>query len=153
MLNRLGQMNYPIPRPLREAASGSLDLQLRQELGRLGDDGSLARLQGVYERARAWGYQPDRGALEQTISRTVEKILSGLDPDADLPSLVAHAGLLVDAAALLGLSPDLWQAQNQLLDAFVQLTDSGAMTQPLRDVFSDLVTKLNFGHELLEWRP
>lgn len=153
VLNRLGQMHYPIPKPLHEAASSYLDLALSQELSQLQPDGTLARIQGIYERGRTWGYQPEREPLEQTISQALERILRALAPDADLAAIVAHAALLLDAATFLGLNPDLWQVQNQLLDAYVQLTDSGAMNQPLQNVFASLAVKLNMSQNLLGWRP
>ncbi|WP_406699336.1 DUF3536 domain-containing protein [Singulisphaera sp. Ch08] len=153
VLNRLGQMHYPIPKPLHEAASSYFDLQLKQELSELQPDGSLARIQGIYERGRTWGYQPERGPLEQTISQALKRLLRGLAPDADLTAIVAHAALLLDAATFLKLSPDLWQVQNQLLDVYVQLSDSEAMNPSLQNVFASLAVKLNMSQHLLGWRP
>ena len=50
------------------------------------------------------------------ISKELLDILSEINPLSDLPALVARAGQLLDTAALLGLSMDLWQIQNRLLD-------------------------------------
>jgi alpha-amylase/alpha-mannosidase (GH57 family) len=153
MLNRLGQMHYPIPRPLHEAASATLDRQLRQELAELSPYGSLARIQALYERGRTWGYRPERTMLEGTITHSLETILHQLAPDADLAALATHAGLLLDAAGLLGLYPAFWQVQNHLLDAYAQLADSDAMNSPLHEVFAELAAKLHINHDLLGWRP
>ena len=60
---------------------------------------------------------------------------------------------LLDAATLLGIAPDLWQAQNQLLDLYVRLSDLGAMDDPLRSVFAKLALKLKICQDLLGWRP
>jgi len=153
VLNQLGQMRYPIPKPLRGAASSYLDYQLARELARLQADSDLTRVQGLYERGRTWGYQPEREPLEQSISRTLQGVLRKLDPKADLPAIVSHASLLLDAAALLGVKPNLWRVQNHLLDAYVTLADSGAMTEELRNVFRSLASKLDLSQNLLGWRP
>ena len=63
VLNRLGQMHYPIPKPLRAAASSYLDLELRRELDRLDTEGSLERIRSLYERGKTWGYQPEHELL------------------------------------------------------------------------------------------
>jgi alpha-amylase/alpha-mannosidase (GH57 family) len=153
MLIRLGKMHYPIPKPLSAAASSYIDLWLRDELARLDPNSSLARIRGLFERARAWGYQPEQGVLEKTISKALESTLGQLDPNAVLDELVDHASLLLDLASLLGIKVDLWQVQNQLLDAYVKIGDSGAMNEPLREVFANLALKLNVAGELLGWRP
>jgi alpha-amylase/alpha-mannosidase (GH57 family) len=153
VLNRLGQMNYPIPKPLRAAASSYLDLHLVQELARLESDGSLERIHSFYERGKTWGYQPERDLLTRTLAEALQQTLGEIGPIADLPSLAERAGQLLDAASLLGVSLDLWQVQNQLLDAYIQLSDSGVLNQPLRDVFAQLATKLNIRQDLLGWRP
>ncbi len=153
MLTRLVQMHYPIPKPLRVAAHSFLDLKLWEELARLEVGGDLARVQALYERGKGWGYQPERELLGKVLSETLERTLDGLDPEADLPALTAHASQLLDAAALLGISLDLWRVQNRLLVAYVELADSEAMTDPLRSVFANLAVKLNLSQDLLGWRP
>jgi hypothetical protein len=67
--------------------------------------------------------------------------------------LTAHASQLLDAAALLGISLDLWRVQNRLLVAYVELADSEAMTDLLRSDFANLAVKLNISQDLLGWRP
>jgi hypothetical protein len=153
VLNRLGRMHHPIPKPLWAVASSHLDLRLHRELTRLEEGGDLAPIQVLYERGRTWGYQPEREPLTRVISEALRRTLSGLDPDADLAALASRAGLLLDASALLGVVPDLWQVQNQLLDAFIQLSDSDAMPEPLRQVFVELAVKLDISPDLLGWRP
>ena len=153
VLNRLGRMKYPIPKPLLAVASSYLDLHLKQELARLEAGGDLAPIQALFERGRTWGYQPERELLSKTISEVLERTLSGLGADADFPTLAARAGLFIDVAELLGVSLDLWQVQNQLLDAYIQLSESDALNEPLRQAFVDLATKLKLNPNLLGWRP
>ncbi len=155
VLNRLGQMHHPIPKPLRAAASSYLDLMLRQELARLEEDEDLGLepIRSLYDRGRIWGYQPEYELLKNTVSQALQRTVCGLDPEANLPDLVAKAGRLLDAAALLGIKADLWEVQNQLLDAYARLKDAGALTDPLRGVFDELASKLNMTQGLLGWRP
>lgn len=153
VLNRLGQMRYPIPKPLRAAASSYLDLSLREEIACLESDGSLARIQGYYERGRTWGYQPERELLEKAIADALKQTVGSLSAEADLTTLGQRAETLLDAAAQLGISPDLWQLQNQLLDTYLRHADSGAMPRPLKDLFASLALKLKITPDLLGWRP
>jgi hypothetical protein len=153
MLNRLGQVHYPIPKPLGTAASASLDLQLGREIARLERDGDLSSIRTLYERGNTWGYQPEREALTKSLSEVLQRTIGRLDPEADLPALAALAELVLEAASLLGITLDLWQAQNQLLDVYVRLSDRGAMDDSLRGVFARLAPKLKIRQELLGWRP
>jgi hypothetical protein len=40
-----------------------------------------------------------------------------------------------------------------LLNAYVRLNHSAAMTPALREVFANLAAKLNLSPDLLDWRP
>src|SRR5581483_1891097 len=64
----LGRLHYPIPKPLRAAASAALDQRLRHEIERLGHDGGLAQLEHLLDRGRAWGYQIETELLSRTIA-------------------------------------------------------------------------------------
>jgi alpha-amylase/alpha-mannosidase (GH57 family) len=153
MLNRLGQMHYPVPRPLEAAAAASLEVQLLQAIARLEQEGDLRSIRTLCERGCAWGYQPQHTLLSKSLAEALQSTIGRLDPSADLAALAAHAELILDAAALLGASPDLWQAQNQLLDASVQLADLGKMDDGLRTVFAKLAARLKISDHLLGWRP
>jgi alpha-amylase/alpha-mannosidase (GH57 family) len=153
VLNRLGQMRFPVPKPLRAVASSYLDLQLREELGRLEVDGGLSHIQSLVERGSAWGYEAEKETLEKTLSEALRRILSKLSADSDFAELFVQASQILDAASLTSVSVDLWQLQNQLLDLYVQLTDSGTMTEPLANVLNELAPKLKISPSLLGWRP
>ncbi len=153
MLIRLGKIHYPIPKPLAAAATASLDLHLRQAIARLEEDGDLTRIRSLCERGSAWGYQPERAFLAKALSEALQRTISRLDPDGDFTTLTAPVELLLDASSLLGVSPDLWQVQNHLIDASVRLFDLGVMDDPLRAVFANLATRLGVSQDLLGWRP
>ncbi len=153
VLHRLGQLRHPIPKPLQAAASSYLDLRLRQKLEVLDGEAGLESIRDLYGRGKAWGYQPESALLEQVLSQSLRQTLRQLDPAADLPSLVAEARRLLDAAALLGIPADRWEVQNQLLDAYARLSNSGALNAQLAGVFADLANKLNISQSLLGWRP
>ena len=153
VLHRLGQLRQPIPKPLQAAAASYLDLSLREELERIERDGGLDTIGDLYNRGRAWGYQPETALLEKVLSEALRRTLRGLNPLADLPALFAQARQLLEAATLLGISADRWEVQNQLLDAYARLADSGALTPQIVGVFADLAGKMNISQTLLGWRP
>jgi len=155
VLNRLGQLSYPIPKPLRAAASTYLDIHLRNEIGRLeqGESVSLDAIEQFCERGRAWNYQPERDLLERALTGSLLRALEGIRPDADVSDILSRALLLLAAARLLSIEPDLWQAQNRFLDAFGLLAESQAGDRPLREGFERLAAGLKVSHSLLGWRP
>ncbi len=100
-----------------------------------------------------WGYQPNREVIGRAIVAELDGLLSEINPSADLPNLAARAGGLLDAASLLGITLDLWQQQNRLLDAYAEMRTSEAVTPPLQESFVQLAQRLNFSPDLLGWRP
>ncbi len=155
MLNRLGQLSYPFPKPLHATASAHLDACLHEEIARLvrGEVVSLDAIERLCERGRAWGYQPERELLEKTLSESLLRTLEELHPSADLAGITSRAEQLLGAAGLLGLEPDFWQIQNRLLNAFARLTESRVMDAPLQAAFSKLADGLKVNQDLLGWRP
>jgi alpha-amylase/alpha-mannosidase (GH57 family) len=155
VLNRLGQLGYPIPKPLKAAASYKLDTRLGDLIARLvrGEVVSLEGIEHLVECGRAWGYRPERDALEKSLAGAMLRALDEIRPAAELSPIIARIELLIQAGKLLGLEPDLWQVQNRLLSAFVQLDDGGAMTPSLQADFARLACGLNVSERLLSWRP
>ncbi len=149
VLNRLGRLHYPIPKALRAAASAYLDAHLRMEIEALQGDGSLARVRALLERGRGWGYRPEREALAKVLGEALQQVLREVGPDGDLPAALARVGLLLDAAALIGVAPDLWQAQNQLLGAHARLSRGGPLDEALRDSLFALAGRLGISPGLL----
>ncbi len=153
ILNRLGMLHYPLPKPMQVAASLSLDHRIGQELSRPEDEAYLNRVRDLYERGKVWGYQPDRESFAKVLTNRLRSMLSDVKPEADLPALTAKAGEVLDAAGLLEIALPLWEQQNQLLQVFADLKAKGAVTQPLHEEFVKLAARLNLSPELLGWRP
>jgi hypothetical protein len=155
LLSRLGQLGYPIPKPMLAAASTYLDGHLRDEIARVvrGETASLEAIERLRDRGRAWGYQPERDLLEKTLSESLLRTLEEIEPGADVPGITARAEQLLAAAALIGLEPDLWQVQNRFLGAYARLGESGIMDAALRAAFEKLAVGLKVSRDLLGWRP
>jgi len=155
VLNRLGQLSFPIPKPLRAAASSYLDIHLRDEIARLerGEAVTLDVIERLCERGRAWDYQPERELLKRALAESLLRTLAEIRPDVDVSEILSRAVLLLDAAGLIGIEPDLWQVQNKFLSAFGLLADTQAGDGPLRESFDRLAASLKVSDSLLGWRP
>lgn len=155
VLNRLGQLDYPIPRPLRTAASSCIDQLLEEQISRVerGDETGLAAIEQLHDRGKAWGYHLETGNLERELAEALHRVLSEIRPEADLAAITARAELLLDISTLLGLKPDLWQAQNAFLSAFLRLSSAHVLDASLSAIFPRLATRLNISPSLLGWRP
>ena len=122
VLNRLGQLSYPIPKPMRAAASTYLDIHLAEEIGRLarGEVASLDAIDHLRERGRAWGYRARARAAGKNAGR-VARAHAGGDPVRRRPDRDHVARPIALAASRrLDVTPDLWQVQNRFLNAFVR---------------------------------
>jgi alpha-amylase/alpha-mannosidase (GH57 family) len=155
LLNRLGHLSYPIPKPMLAAASTYLDGHLRDEIERVvrGESASLEVIERLRDRGRSWGYQPERDLLEKTLAEALLRTLGEIEPDADLAGITARAEQLLTAAALIGVEPDLWQVQNRFLEGYSRLAESGIMDAALHATFVRLALGLKVGEDLLGWRP
>jgi hypothetical protein len=155
LLNRLGHLSYPIPKPMLAAASTYLDGHLRDEIERVvrGESASLEAIGRLRDRGRAWGYQPERELLEKTLADSLLRTLGEIEPGADLAGITSRAERLLAAAALIGIEPDLWQAQNRFLEAYSRLAESCIMDAALHATFAKLAVGLRVGEDVLGWKP
>jgi hypothetical protein len=155
LLNRLGHLAYPMPKPMLAAASSYLDWHLRDAIDRVvrGEGGAIESIERLGDRGRAWGYRPERAVLEQTLAEGLLTTLAEIEPDADLAGIASRAEQLLRAAALIGVEPDLWQVQNRFLEAYARLAQSGVMDAPLHAAFEKLAGGLKVGEDVLGWRP
>jgi hypothetical protein len=154
VLNRLGKLNYPIPGPLRAAATTFLDVNLEEQVGALvaGDETRLAEIEHLRDRGRAWDYEPQEKTLSKLISEGLRTAIRGLRR-GELATSASLAGRLLDAAAVLGIRPDLWESQNEFLDAFAELSDAGEVDGALEEPFRGLAARLGVSPRMLGWKP
>jgi alpha-amylase/alpha-mannosidase (GH57 family) len=155
VLNRLGLLRYPIPKPLRAAASTYLDHHLSEQIDWLetGEQTNLASVEHLCDRGRSWGYTPEREVLGKAVSEGLQRTLRGIQDGSNLGLVAGRVDLLLDAAALLGIKPDLWQVQNQFLDAYIRLLDEASLDSSLREIFNKLAVRLEVSPSVLDWRP
>ncbi len=152
VLHRLGRTGSPVPSPMRVAASVVLDQRLSAEVARL-DDAALDAIRETVSRAADWGYRPDREKLQHEVALALKKLLYAFRADANPVGLTAPANRLLDAAAVLGLRLDQWDTQNQLLDTYARLAETGSVTPELHETLARLAGRLNVSEGLLGWRP
>jgi hypothetical protein len=153
VLNMLGRLNYPIPRPLKVAATTAFDQRLRREVEALRDGGSVDRIKEILDAGKVWGYQlEERDALGKMLGQELRGLIGAINTESDFPVLTAHADKLLDAAILLGVPLDLWQTQNHLLDAYTARA-ALPMNDALKQAFLHLAGRLNINPNLLGWRP
>jgi hypothetical protein len=153
VLTQLGRMHSLVPAPMRAAASVVLDLEVSREIGRLQSESALRRMREAVEQAAVWGYRPERERSRQELAEELRKVLHELRSGADLAALTAWAARLLDTAALLGVKLDLWQTQNQLLETYARLADTGSITPSLHQALARLADRLNISEGLLGWKP
>jgi alpha-amylase/alpha-mannosidase (GH57 family) len=153
LLYQLGRLHYPIPKAMRVAATVRLDQRMLEEIARLETEDDLKRIKQMLERAGMWAYQPDREILGQALIQELKSALQGIQADTNLEAVAHHAGRLLDVAAMLGISLNLWQAQNQLLDVYARMHAIADGNASLRDAFVHLAERLRISAELLGWQP
>lgn len=154
LLEALGRLNYPIPRSLRIAAATSMDQRLAQAVEKLKANGSVSHLKALLESGKAWGYEPEnREALAKRLESDLRHLIGSIDAQSDLPLLTARVDHLLDAAKLLGVSLDLWQTQNHLLNVYAQQAAHQPPHEKLKQAFDHLAERLNIHPHLLGWRP
>ena len=154
VLNRLGQMHYPIPKPLRAAA---LVVPRPQALARSSPGWrSTATWRAIQAPLRAG---QDLG-LSARARAARESALGGpgADPRRSRPGgRPARAGRPREPAPRRGraardLRSTSGGCRTSCSTPTSELADSGAMTEPLRSVFANLAVKLNLSQDLLGWR-
>ena len=153
LIYQLGRLHYPIPKSMRAAVAMSFDHRLLQEILHLDSAENVTRTKNLIDRGKLWGYQPDREVLGTALAAELKAVLNEVNPSSDLPALTAHVGRLLDTASLLGIGLDLWQGQNQLLDAYTDMQGTGTLSEASREAFTHLVDRLRINQSLLGWRP
>jgi hypothetical protein len=150
---RLGQMRYPMPRGMRTALSVSFDYRIAQAAQDLGSDESVKQIQQILERGKAWDYQPDRDMLTQTLALELRTLMGDINAENDLTALATQVARVLDIAALTQLKLDLWQAQNQLIDAYAAMIANKTMNSTVHNALAPLADRLQIHRQLLGWEP
>lgn len=153
LIFRLGQMHYPMPRGMRTAQSVVFDHRIVDAAGHLEAEENVNKIRRLIERGRAWDYQPDQARIGWTLAEQLDKLMSGLQADADLPALTAQVGRLLEVARLTQIQVDLWHAQNRLIDACGAMVAAKTMNANIYNALTPLAEMLQISPQLLGWSP
>lgn len=154
-LDRLGRLNCPVPKILLATASAHLDSQLNYTLRRLesGEEQSLESLVNLWERGKPWGYRFERVRTDAILGRALASALGRIGAGVEIGAVASRVSLILEAINLLEMNPDLWLAQNLLLDAYQQFQEAGPIDPGLHEVFSRMAIGLRIRPSLLGWKP
>jgi hypothetical protein len=153
VLALLGRLRYPLPKPILAAARVCLDGRLAETIGKLETEADVRRIKHLLERGGVWGYRPDYDVLHYALGVRLRSLVREIEARADLSQTAERLGLLLDVSHLLGMQIDLWQAQNQLLNAYTELTRSGPLQAELSEALVRLAERLNMAGNVLGWKP
>ncbi|MGQ9857774.1 MAG: DUF3536 domain-containing protein [Thermodesulfobacteriota bacterium] len=122
MLEHLAAMAFPIPEPLVMAGTVYVNRRIERILEGLPEDGeALEDAQQLLTRSVCWGYKPDRERWAQLLTAQLHLALEGLAGDAGMRQRgLQSAELILEAAQRLGVSLNLWRAQNLLVESCEQ---------------------------------
>ncbi len=137
------------PDVFKVIARAVLQEEVEQETARLVEgQGDAARLRGILQRADrlevVLDLAPLQRALAETVADWVWAVRSGGEED-----LVQRATFLLEVAESLGLSLDLWEAQNR----FHRAVTAPGPTQHVRERLAVLGRRLGFSQEYLATLP
>ena len=155
VLNRLGQLQLPDP----QAAPGRRLVVPRPPPPRRSSRGSrttasLDAIRTLCERGRTWGYQPERDAAGEVALRGARSGPSAAStPTPTSPALAAQAGQLLDAAALLGISPRPLAGAEPVARRLRPARRLGRHEPAAPRRLRRPRRKLNISQDLLGWRP
>ncbi len=127
LLDFLANAGVPLPQELRMAATYVLQRRLEQAAARFvaGEEASDAAL-AVWGDARRWGVIPTTDRVRDMLERALTGALASMAL-SDAEPAVRRAHAVLDAAHALGLTLNLWEAQNQY---YVLVTTDGDRCWP-----------------------
>jgi hypothetical protein len=152
LVQSLVRVHYPIPHSMLAAVSLRLDRQLDALLQALEHPDGLQRIARLHAWGRSFGYRPDpwhllERRIAQLLERRLEALPQALDPAAEL----TIAGLLLDAAKLLGVEVHPWQTQNAFLRACRRLDAAQSGHAVLREALQVHALRLGLTPQMLPW--
>ncbi|MBI4514927.1 MAG: DUF3536 domain-containing protein [Deltaproteobacteria bacterium] len=130
MLDFLRETDVPVPEAFREVAHVVLQERLMAAVHQLAaGDNSFAAVAALWEDAGRWEVKlplpPLTAALEEGLRQVMTKLA------ADAPAQAGRAEALLDAAALFGVTLNLWAAQNAYYDFASGGAPATALALPL----------------------
>jgi len=115
MLDFLRDADVPVPTEFRQVARVVLQQRLAAALAQLGDGQTPPEpITSFWKDAARWDVKFYVPPLQAEIERSLPRVLARLA--ADPPAHTARAEMLLDAAQALGVTPNLWPAQNAFYD-------------------------------------
>ncbi len=142
MLDFLRDTDVPIPAEFRQVARVVLQERLAAALAQLGEGQTPAEpLDTFWKDTARWEIKLYVPPLQAEIERSLPRVLSRLP--ADPVAHAARAEALLDAAAALGVSPNLWPAQNAFYD-FATGRAGAALSAGERPALRHLGDRLGF---------
>jgi alpha-amylase/alpha-mannosidase (GH57 family) len=153
-LNTLARLRYPIPESLKAATSATLNRRLEAEVRQLAARGDSNVVKRLAEQGRSWGFwSADANRLQHHLEKQLDSVVGEASQAAELAALLPRTNAVLDAASVLGVRLDLWQAQNQLLEAYARMADSIRENPARQEAFMQLADRLDISRGLLGWRP
>ncbi len=116
LIKRLARLKYPIPEPMRMAATAAADRRMRRLVNQVRDSESMQVLSEFYEEATQWGYRPPVERWERYFLLLLEKKMQALENDGEGPSLLQEAGYVLQIADIMEVPLNLWNIQNQFVE-------------------------------------
>jgi len=151
MLEHLAAMGFPIPDALVMAARVYVTRRIQKILEELPQDGErLEEAAELLERSSAWGYKPDKTGWARLLSQNMESGLEALQERPTEAFRVFYACMAaLKAARKLGISLELWRAQNLFIRACEQnwWEFGGAL-----EAAEELAREMRIREKLLPWR-
>jgi len=112
LLRRLGVLKYPVPEPMKMAASVATEKKIQKLVARIGEEGGVQALAALLDQSREWSFRPDAVKWERFLLQTLEKKIQHLPEARDFGAALKAAENILKAAGILRLPLNLWNVQN-----------------------------------------
>jgi hypothetical protein len=112
MLKRLARLRYPVPEPMRMAASVSTERRIREIARRLSTPQDQKHFSELLGQAKQWGNRSEPQEWERFFLVRLEQEVRALFRTGEVDPSLAKAGYLLEAAELLGIHLNLSSIQH-----------------------------------------
>jgi len=110
VMNFLGSINIPIPKPIFLAAEHILNVDMKRAFEN--EDVDTEKLKRMILEYNRWGIHLDRAALEYDVSLWVTSLMEKMTRDPMNPSLFGRITYVLELLEPFSLNLNLWKAQN-----------------------------------------